>query len=773
MRSRALAFPVSLAWGLLLLSGLQAHQIKEKQQVWDGSQTTPVHRLPLKDEFDQPILPTESYSLPYSSRYTCAPCHDYRIIQQGLHFNSFSAGGAVRRGEPWVWVDPATGTVLPLSYQGWPGTWDPQDLGLKAWDFTLLFARHMTGGGVSEVSEMDFTPESRWEVSGILDINCMGCHNASRLQDHSEWAKQVMRENFRWAATAASGIGSVSGMASRLPATWDVFDGPNPDDTEWAVVPNVDYRPEMFDPKHRVFFDIADKIEDQRCLNCHSVTEVGKSRFHVPEDVHAAAGIRCVDCHRHDLSHRMIQGYEGETGHTGNPEVMSFSCRGCHLGESEEHSKIRDLGRLGAPKPQHAGIPAVHFERLACTVCHSGPLPDLGAVRIRTSRANRLGIYGVAQWATDYPQIQEPVFARGTAEKLLPHRVMWPSYWVRFQEDSLIPMSPAQVLEQGQGILDHEAFAAQILALLSMHPDLPDFPVLLVAGKIFSFNPDGGLDAILNPKSKESHGVLWGLRTDSEILPLIPDFDPHAEEPDMDAETRIQLILESLDGLESGPGQPAVIHRGMLYSLVEGFLNIAEYPEETGQISGLFWIKEDKAEPLVSEFQLRTILALCGEEETLTEEQVQHMLERLSQDGGRFGYISGGRLFRLDEGGALEAVDHAQAQPVLWPLAHPVRPAQQSLGVKGCTQCHKEGSRFFFHKLQAAGPLLTDRSLVRAANSFMGLDGPYQRLFGLSFRVRPLLKILLGIAAAVLGVMIMIVLVSVLGRATGLIEKRK
>ncbi len=773
MRSRALFFPVSLAWGLLLFSGLLARQIKDTQHVWDGSRTTPVHRLPLKDEFDQPILPTESYGLPYSSRHTCAPCHDYEIIREGLHFNMRSAGDEVRTGEPWVWTDPGTGTVLPLSYRGWPGTWNPRDLGLMAWDFTLLFARHMTGGGVSEVSVGDFTPESRWEVSGILEINCMGCHNVSRLQDHSEWAKQVMRQNFRWAATAASGIGSVSGMASRLPATWDVFDGPNPDDTEWAVVPDVDYRPELFDSKHRVFFDIADKIDDRRCLNCHSVTEVGKSRFHVPEDVHAAAGIQCVDCHRHDLSHRMIRGYEGEAGHTENPEAMSFSCRGCHLGEGEDHGKIRDSGRLGAPKPRHAGIPAVHFERLACTVCHSGPMPDQGAVRVRTSRANRLGIYGVAHWDTDFPQIQEPVFARGTEEKLLPHRGMWPSYWIRFQEESLIPLNPARVTELGQGILDHEAYVAQILALLYMNPDLPGSPVLSAAGRIYSPNVDGGLDVVLDPRDEGSGGMLWELRTDSEILPLIPDFDPHAEEPDMDAETRVQLILESLAGLEGGLGQPAVIHRGMQYRLVDGFLDIVEYPEETGQISGLFRLGQDRAVPLVSEFQLSTILAVIGEEETLTEKQVLHMLQRLSKEGGHFGYISGGRLFRLDVSGGLEAVDHAGAQPVIWPLAHPVRPAQQSLGIKGCTQCHQEGSEFFFHKVQAAGPLLTDRNMVRAANSFMGLDGPYQRLFGLSFRVRPLLKILLGITAAVLGVIVMIVLVTLLGRATGLIEKRK
>ena len=170
----------------------------------------------------------------------------------------------------------------------------------------------MTGGGVAEPVDEEMSPESRWIVSGKLEINCMGCHNASRMQSHSEWAKQVMRHNFRWAATASSGLGEVGGMASRLPGTWDLFDGPNPDDSEWAVVPSVRYRQAEFDSKHRVFFDIAPKIDDHRCLACHSVSQVGEKRSTTYTDIHSAAGLGCVDCHRNDINHNMTRGYEGE-----------------------------------------------------------------------------------------------------------------------------------------------------------------------------------------------------------------------------------------------------------------------------------------------------------------------------------------------------------------------------------------------------------------------------------------------------------------------------
>ncbi|MFH1574369.1 MAG: hypothetical protein ABIG68_10315, partial [Acidobacteriota bacterium] len=202
---------------------------------WTGGRSVPVHRIHLNDEFDQVIVPTGLRPLPFSARTTCGPCHDYPSIQGGLHFDAASSERAGRPGQPWIWVDAKTGTVLPLSYRGWPGCWNPAQVGLSAWDVTLLFGRHMPGGGPGERGAGEADPESRWEVSGKLEINCLGCHNASRLQDHSEWAKQVLRENFRWAAAASSGLAEVGGMTSRLRATWDLFDGPNPDDREWAV----------------------------------------------------------------------------------------------------------------------------------------------------------------------------------------------------------------------------------------------------------------------------------------------------------------------------------------------------------------------------------------------------------------------------------------------------------------------------------------------------------------------------------------------------------
>ncbi|TEU03211.1 MAG: hypothetical protein E3J22_09005 [Candidatus Aminicenantes bacterium] len=765
---------------LAALISLEA-QTDQKNQKWDGSRTTPVHQIPLKDEFDQPILPSEPYPLPYSARYSCAPCHDYTLIQEGWHFNAASSSQHGRTGEPWVWVEPKTGTVLPLSYRSWERMWNPQQLGLTPWDFTLLFGRHMSGGGMAEPRSDETSPESRWNVSGKLEINCMGCHNASRMQSHSEWAKQVLRHNFRWAATAASGFGEVGGMASRLPGTWDIYDGPNPDDTEWAVVPSIRYRPEIFDSKHRVFFDIANKPDDLRCLVCHSVYPVGTKKYSIKEDIHSAAGMKCVDCHRNDISHAMIRGYEGEAEESQNSEIADFTCRGCHIGEDLSRRGGSTSGRLGAPYPKHSGIPAVHFEKLSCTVCHSGPVPSKNFNRVRTSRANRLGIYGVAQWFTELPHIIEPVFVRDRTGKITPHRLMWPAFWGEREGDTIKLLKPAEVEEAAGDILASEENIAEVLTAFTLYSGIEGIPALVASGKVYELNVDRRLDASLYPGEEVPSEILWVIKINGEIAPLIPEFDPEAEEPDVDTETRIQKALESLATISDSPGQPALIHKDAMYMVVEGYLDKTESPGKTVNTPQLCWFHENKTQPIVSEFDVRTAVATVGEEHTLTEEQVERVLKSLSslenpQESGaakKFFYVSGGKMFQLDEAGNLFAADHAAAEPVIWPLAHQVRPAQQSLGIKDCTDCHTEGSVFFFNSMTGDGPLLTKKVAVRSAHSLMGLDKPYQKLFGLSFRIRPAFKVALFISALIVGSMLLLGVLLALARFTGLIEKRR
>ncbi len=741
----------------------------DKTPRWDGSRVSPVHRIPLKDELDQEIVPSESYPLPFSARFTCAPCHDYDVVRKGLHFN---AGGkdapAGRPGEPWIWADEGTGTMLPLSYRKWKGVWEPGQIGLTEWDFTRLFGRHLAGGGVSEPRAEEAGPESRWDVSGRLEVNCMGCHNASPRQDPSEWARQVMRENFRWAATAAAGLGDVGGMASRLAATWDLFDGPSPDDKEWAVAPSVTYDPALFGAKHKAFLDISYKPADARCLACHGAAQAGTAKHEFDEDVHTASGLKCAGCHRNGIGHDMVRGYEGEERTDPVPAGEELTCAGCHLGRNPEKGGEGFAGRLGAPFPKHNGFPKVHFERLSCTVCHSGLLPAKEPARVRTARANRLGVFGVARWATDLPAVFEPVLIRGANGKLAPHRVTWPAFWADTKDGKVVPMKPETVRAAAGDILDAAGSVGRVLTALYDIPDPAGTPLLIMSGRAYELNADAGLDASAYSGDLGSAGLFWAVRKEGDILPLVPALDPEAAEPDTDAEARLQQILIALETVPGAPGKPAFAVKRALYAVADGFLERTDAAEPSATPE-LVWVRDGRRFPLVADFARRAVLTLTGTDQTLTEEQVALVLTKMGKDHA---YVSGGRIFRADGKGRLEARKDKAAEPVTWPLAHEVRPARMALGVNGCTDCHKAGSPFFFGEVKGYGPLRTSRVDVRPAGSFMGSGRPYHFLFGLSFAVRPLFKgVLLG-AAAVVGSLLFLAVLLWLGRISGLIGKR-
>ncbi|HOW85534.1 MAG TPA: hypothetical protein P5119_00050 [Candidatus Aminicenantes bacterium] len=769
----ALVMALALAAGLAAQAG--SGQPAAQAPAWDGHRTIPAHLIPLRDENDEPIIPTEAQPLPYSARYTCGPCHDYGTIRGGWHFGAMTAAASGRPGEPWLEVDARTGTILPLSYRRWAGTFDPRAVGLTAWDFTLLFGRHLPGGGPAEPSdaEVEAEPDARWSVSGKAEINCLACHNGSGRQDPGEWAKQVLRENLRWAATAAAGLGEVGGMASRLKGTWDVFDGPNPDDHEWAVVPEVRYRPSDFDSKHRYFFDLNYQPSDERCLACHAVSPKDEPKWAADADVHAAAGLKCADCHRNDLGHAMVRGYEAEASETGNKTAAAFTCRGCHLGEDAEGGKTVVPGRLGAPYPRHTGIPLVHFKRLACTVCHSGPRPKEGFTRVRTARANRLGIHGVAAWATDAPIIVEPVYREDGAGKISPQRLVWPAYWARRTGKDLLPIKPAEVEAAAGDILKPEDRIARVLIGLSQVMAEDETPVLEAGRFVFAPNVDAGLDAAGPTGGKADAPARWGIRKDGGIVPLVPDFDPAAEDKDPAVEARFQEFLQALATVAEKPGEPAILVRRTLYRLVDGFLDVSEAPAGLAGAAGPGWIAAGKLLPLASDFDVRTVTAKAGTEQTLTEEQVALVLAALTKAGatGECVYISGGRLFRLEKGRLAARKDRA-AEPLTWPLAHNVRPAQQSLGWKACTDCHSGASDFFFDTIKGTGPLLTKSVARLSTSSFMGRGGLFQRIFGLTFLVRPVLKIVLAVCAFLVGPLLLVAGLAALGRFAGFLGRR-
>jgi hypothetical protein len=628
------------AFVCLLVSGLfvAAAETEEKflGDESDGSRAIPIHRIPLypENEFGQKgekIRPDAEFPLPFSTRYTCIECHNYDLVKKGWHFNYIDVNvPAGRPGQPWIYFDSKLCVQIPLSYRNWPGTFRPEQIGLTDFKFTKIFGRHTPGGGPGEVEATQIDDIGRQLVSGKLEINCLACHNANYGLDmggEHGYSMQVTRENFRWAATASSEFASVTGWADQLPATYDPF-MPDPSVKD---APTVTYRKEAFDDNNDVLFQIVREIPDSRCYYCHSnlyeTNPDGKTeKWTQDEDIHLKSGLKCVDCHRSGIEHNTIRGYPGEVNISQNPMAAVSSCEGCHLTEDTNEP---GAGRLGAPIPTHAGIPTVHFDRLTCTACHSGPWPGYKTILTKTSRAHKLGAPNVNKAPETLPHIFAPVFAR------------------------------------------REEFFTEPLRKLSLPEDRKIAPYKMI------------------------WPVYWGVLEDDSVQPI-----------------EISIVEKVIGGV---------------------FADIE--------------------------------LSATGDWPRLSKEEIVEGLKSLnSAVGAKAVYVSGGKLYSLDDSGEIKVQEnHPAAQPYLWPIAHNVRPAAQSLGVRYCTDCHATNAPFFFGDVTIDSPVVAEQSSVENMVEFLDVRPFYTKAFAFSFLFRPWLKIISLISCAVIAMVLLLYALKALG----------
>jgi len=594
----------------------------------DGSRAHPVHLIPLFSENEdgeqgEIISPNDDPLLPFSNRWTCGGCHSYGIISKGWHFNAVDPNVVPGRpGQPWILADARTGTQIPLSYRPWPGTFKPEQVGLTDREFTKYFGRHTPGGAAGELETEEPDEIMREFISGKLEINCLSCHNAQFAHNQGECFLQVARENFRWASAATCEFASVSGSAKDMPDTYDPFMPELPEDPK-KIPPAITYRKTAFDQDNNVSFNIVREVPDHRCYFCHSnlyIDNADTEKWTSDEDIHLTAGMKCVDCHRNGIGHNIIRGYDEEAGITQNPLAATSSCEGCHLPEGEEEPKA---GRLGAPIPKHIGIPTIHFEKLTCTACHSGPWPGEKTILTKTSRAHRLGTIGVNKSHEALPHIIAPVFAKQggigaayigklllmEAGKIAPHKMIWPAY--------------------------------------------------------------------------------WGILEDDKVTPI-------------DIETVRQTVGEVFAGVEL----PAS----------------GDWPDLT------------------------------------TEEHITKALRELQKVvKGEAVYICGGKLYSLKirRTAVLVSYEHFAAQSYLWPIAHNVRPAAQSLGVRYCTDCHATDAPFFFGDVAVDSPIVAGRKAKKMIE-FQDINPFYAWAFASSFVFRPFMKFICLGSCAVLGLVLLL-----------------
>ncbi|MCH9023093.1 MAG: hypothetical protein IID32_10075, partial [Planctomycetes bacterium] len=119
----------------------------------------------------------------------------------------------------------------------------------------------------------------------------------------------------------------------------------------------------------------------------------------------------------------------------------------------------------------------------------------------------------------------------------------------------------------------------------------------------------------------------------------------------------------------------------------------------------------------------------------ITGEEIQAALEKIQpglKEGQTAVYVNGGSAQKLVDGKVVSFED-SSAKPYTWPLAHDVRGAGQSLGMRGCTDCHADDTPFFFGQVTVATPGPTVKP--RLMHEMQGDYGPEFKKTNLFFKI--------------------------------------
>jgi len=345
--------------------------------------------FPLRDEAGNVIDPTKGVNdtVPYSPRQTCGTsgCHDYGKITEGFHFaqgKGEQVPAAMAERYAWVtspgnyggnWCSPA-----PLYRQLAPKkNANARSIDMSSFDFvTATCGNCHPGGGPMEfdrdgkrydawmrdpASGLNAGAENgldgdyykaRWSETGVIEADCLLCHLPE--YDLKKRNGELSNLNFRWAATAGAGFGTVTGKVGA------------------SEQPTVAYDKTKFDADGNVLVHIAPEPRNETCLNCHAKPDWKKrgAAYSARTDVHMVAGLRCVDCHaagskaadpriRGREVHQFGKGDDPSGWVRNDLDNTVRSCESCHLD-----------GWRNAPRATHAWLPPLHMEKLACQTCH-------------------------------------------------------------------------------------------------------------------------------------------------------------------------------------------------------------------------------------------------------------------------------------------------------------------------------------------------------------------------------------------------------------------
>jgi len=378
---------------------------------------------------------------PYSPRRTCGACHDYEEINKAYHFqlgaDRIADDYGAKIGRPWISSQGQFGRQQHMSYS-WVAkkhNSTAEGMGLTSYQYSQTCGACHAGGGAMERDRdgrrYDKTqsehPEiaqsldgdyhrAAWDKSGVVEADCLMCH----MIGYSAQARndQLSKANFRWAATAGAGLGTVDGA---------VKDGQSP---------SLSYNRALFARDGKVAMRIT-RSDDANCLLCHGEAEV-KKRGHVwhdarQSDVHTAAGMTCITCHTSGPDHQIRKGHSHGVVLDDELDDRSLSCEGCHMSGKP------------AKRPAHKAIPESHLAKIACVTCHVTEHNVAAVGVVDTTTGKGLGLPTV-KGAKKYGDsgTWTPAYFRLKDGKIYSGNALLPAWWGRRVAGVVHPLTLSQ-----------------------------------------------------------------------------------------------------------------------------------------------------------------------------------------------------------------------------------------------------------------------------------------------------------------------------------------
>lgn len=412
--------------------------------------------VPLKNELGETITPARNRTEPYSPRRTCGGCHGYATITSGYHFQQGFDEMSDRYSpkQPWIlspgmygkWQPAAAAALLArksntharqldLSTYDWigGGKLDPKGKvispacgwchpggGPLEYGRNKDGRRNLSGNHVhaekSSKMPLDgdyssrFTPDgrSRFQESGVAEADCLICHMPGyRMMDRN---RQLSARNYRWAATAGAGFGTISGAvftygnpeagpdhAQFLDGTWNFSRRP--------VVSYAWNNSRLFTQDGRMRGALISRsVGSANCRQCHGEADakntgsIHDARF----DAHAAAGFRCTDCHglvggnaSERLRHQIAKGWSPHNTVRDDLDGAGMkTCVACHLEGGYAPGRKGMPAAAGNPRDVHAekfSGATFHTFMVACAGCHATSQPAKGLYLLDMSVGSETG----------------------------------------------------------------------------------------------------------------------------------------------------------------------------------------------------------------------------------------------------------------------------------------------------------------------------------------------------------------------------------------------